>query len=79
MLRVMPHSSLTGDLDASSQLEGAMEGLIERKYVTTAPTTGTDGYEPKIDSSAKPFLAPQVGENATERAVNRALKKGGKR
>ncbi|ABB35467.1 hypothetical protein [Synechococcus sp. CC9605] len=41
------------------QLEPAMEGLIERKYVTTALTTGTDGYDPKVDSSAKPFLAEQ--------------------
>lgn len=72
----MPHSSLTGDLEASGQLEAAMEGLIERKSVTTA---GSDRYHPKIDSSAKPFLARQVGDNVTERAVNRALKKGGKR
>ena len=75
----MPHTDLTGDLEESSQLEGAMGGLIERKYVTTAPTRSTDGYDPKIDSSAKPFLVPQVGDNAIERAVNRALKKGGKR
>ena len=61
------------------RLKGAMEGLIARKYVVTAPTTGTDGYDPKIDSDAKPFLAKQEGDNATERAVNRALKKGGKR
>ena len=58
------------------RLEGAMEALIERKYVTTAPTTGTDGYDPKPDDSAKPFLAEQQGDNATERAVNRALRKG---
>ena len=75
----MPHSSLTGDLDASASSKGRWKGLIERKYVTTALIMGTDGYDPKIDSSAKPFLAPQVGDNATERAVNRALKKGGKR
>ena len=72
----MPHSSLTGDLVASGQLEGAMEGLIARKYVVTAPTTGTDGYDQKVDSSAKPFLAQQEGDDATARAVSRALKKG---
>ena len=62
-----------------NQLEGAMEGLIERKYVTTAPTTGTDGYDPKVDSSAKPFLAPQVVDNATDRAVKAALKRKGRK
>lgn len=61
------------------RLEPAMEGLIARKYVTTAPTVGTDGYDPKRDDSAKPFLTEQVGDNATERAVNRALKKAGRR
>ena len=30
-----------------------MEALIERKYVVTAPTTGTDGINPKIDSDAQ--------------------------
>ena len=59
-----------------NQLEGAMEQLIARKYVTTAPTVGSDGYDDKRDDSAKPFLAEQQGDNATERAVNRALKKG---
>ena len=59
-----------------NQLEGAMEGLIERKYVTTAPTTGTDGINPKIDSTAKPFLAKQEVDDPTARAVSRALKKG---
>ena len=59
-----------------NQLEGAMEGLIERKYVTTAPLTGLDGYDPKVDSSAKPFLAKQEGDDPTARAVSRALKKG---
>ena len=53
-----------------------MEELIARKYVTTAPTTGLDGYDPKRDDSAKPFLTEQVGDDATARAVNRALKKG---
>jgi hypothetical protein len=59
------------------RLDGALEALIERKYVLLAPTTGTDGINPKIDSDAKPFLAKQVGDNATAKAVNRALKKGG--
>ena len=59
-----------------NQLEPEMEKLIARKYVTTAPTTGTDGYDPKRDDSAKPFLTEQVGDDATARAVNRALKKG---
>ena len=61
------------------RLEPAMEGLIARKYVTTAPTVGTDGYDPKRDDSAKPFLTEQVGDNATARAVNRALKKARRR
>lgn len=39
-----------------ARLDGALEELIERRYVLLAPTTGTDGYDPKIDSSAKPFL-----------------------
>jgi hypothetical protein len=59
-----------------NQLQPAMEELIARKYVTTAPTTGLDGYDPKRDDSAKPFLTEQVGDDATARAVNRALKKG---
>ena len=61
-----------------NRLEPAMEDLIARKYVTTAPTTGLDGYDPKRDDSAKPFLTEQVGDDATARAVNRALKKGGR-
>ena len=61
------------------RLEPAMEELIARKYVTTAPTSGLDGYDPKRDDSAKPFLTEQVGDDATARAVNRALKKGGRR
>ncbi len=59
------------------RLDGAMEALIERKYVLLGPTTGSDGIDQKRDDSAKPFLAEQVGDNATERAVNRALKEGG--
>ena len=58
------------------RLDGAMEELIQRKYVLLAGTNGTDGYDPKRDDSAKPFLAEQVGDDATARAVNRALKKG---
>jgi hypothetical protein len=58
------------------RLDGAMEGLIERKYVLLGPTTGSDGIDQKRDDSAKPFLAEQVGDDATERAVSRALKKG---
>ena len=60
------------------RLDSAMDDLIQRKYVLLAPTNGTDGYDPKRDDSAKPFLTEQVGDNATERAVNRALKKAGR-
>jgi len=56
------------------RLDGAMEELIQRKYVLLAPTNGTDGYDPKRDDLTKPFLAEQVGDNPTERAVNRALR-----
>lgn len=56
------------------RLEPAMEELVERKYVTTAPTTGTDGYDPKPEGYDKAFLTQQMGDNATERAVNRALR-----
>ena len=59
------------------RLAPELEALIERRYVLLAPTTGTDGYDPKIDSSAKPFLAEQQGDNAIERAVARALKTAG--
>ena len=61
------------------RLDGAMDDLIQRKYVLLAPTNGTDGYDPKRDDLTKPFLAEQVGDNATARAVNRALKKAGRR
>lgn len=60
------------------RLDGAMDDLIQRKYVLLAPTNGTDGYDPKRDELTKPFLAEQVGDNATERAVKRALKKAGR-
>lgn len=62
-----------------NQLEPAMEQLIARKYVVTGTTTGSDGYADKRDDSAKPFLAEQQGDNATERAVNRALKRKGRK
>ena len=52
-----------------NQLEPAMEQLIARKYVTTRPPRALDGYDPKIDSSAKPFLAPQVIDSTTDKAV----------
>ena len=61
------------------RLEPAMEELVARKYVTTAPTTGTDGYDPKPEGYDEAFLAQQMGENAVEKAVNRALKKSKKR
>ena len=61
------------------RLEGAMEALIERRYVLVGPTTGSDGYDDKRDDSAKPFLAEQQGDDPTQRAVNRALKTGGNR
>ena len=60
------------------RLDGALEELIERKYVTTAPTTGSDGFDQQITSNAAPFLTKQEGDDATARAVARALKKGGK-
>ena len=84
-LRAVTGTDFASEIDLAvkrsfdDRLEGAMEALIERKYVLLGPTTGTDGINPKIDSDAKPFLAQQVGDNATERAVNRALRKGGKR
>ena len=64
-----------------NQLEPAMEDLIAHRYVTTAPTSGLDGYDPKRDDSAKPFLADKPPlDGATERAVQAALKrKGGRR
>ena len=61
------------------RLDGAMDDLIQRKYVLLSGTNGTDGYDPKRDDLTKPFLTAQVGDNATERAVNRALKKAGRR
>ena len=60
------------------RLDGAMDDLIQRKYVLLAGTNGTDGYDDKRDDLTKPFLAEQVGDNATERAVARALKKAGR-
>ena len=56
------------------QLEPEMEKLVERKYVLLAPTSGSDGYDPKRDDLTKPFLAEEVGDNPTEHAVNRALR-----
>ena len=61
------------------RLDGAMDDLIQRKYVLLAPTNGTDGYDDKRDDLTKPFLAEQVGDDPTARAVNRALKKAGRR
>ena len=61
-----------------ARLEPAMEELVAAKYVVTAPTTGTGGINPKLENgSDKAFLAQQVGDDATERAVARALKKAG--
>ena len=39
-----------------ARLSGALEELIERRYVLVSPTTGTDGYDDKRDDLAKPFL-----------------------
>ena len=66
--------------EMGAQLEPLMDQLVARKYVTTAPTTGSDGYrqESNANSAPVPFLTKQPGEGAMERAVNRALKKGGK-
>ena len=57
------------------RLDGAMDDLIQRKYVLLSGTNGTDGYNGKRNERDEAFLAQQVGDNATERAVNRALKK----
>ena len=83
-LRAVTGTDFASEIDVAvkrsfdDRLDGALEALIERKYVLLAQTTGTDGINPKIDSDAKPFLAQQVGDDPTARAVNRALKKGGK-
>ncbi|MDC3056649.1 hypothetical protein OA093_00640 [bacterium] len=83
-LRAVTGTDFASEIDMAvkrsfdDRLDGALEALIERKYVLLAQTTGTDGINPKIDSDAKPFLAQQVGDDPTARAVNRALKKGGK-
>lgn len=61
------------------RLDGAMDDLIQRKYVLLSGTNGTDGYNGKRNERDEAFLAQQVGDNATERAVNRALKKAGRR
>lgn len=69
-------SSVRKSFDA--QLEPSMTELVQRKYVLLAPTSGSDGEQPRDDLTppiAKPFLTEQVGDNATERAVNRALKR----
>ena len=55
-------------------LEPSFEGLMHR-YGLLVPTSGTDGVDQQRDNSAKPFLAKQVGDNATSRAVDRALSK----
>ena len=63
-----------------NQLQPAMEDLIARRYVTTAPTSGLDGYNPKRDDMAKPFLADKPPlDGATDREVKAALKRKGSR
>jgi hypothetical protein len=82
-LRAVTGTDFASEIDLAvkaafdDRLEPAMTELVERRYVLLAQTTGTDGYDPKIDSSAKPFLAEQQGDDATERAVARALKTAG--
>jgi len=75
---------LQNEIDASvkksfdAQLEPSMTELVQRKYVLLAPTSGTDGEQSRDDLTppiAKPFLTEQVGDDATERAVGRALKR----
>jgi hypothetical protein len=62
------------------RLEPAMEALVERRYVTTAPTVGTGGINAKLDNGTdKAFLTRQLSDDATARAVEQALRKGGKR
>ena len=81
-LRAVTGTDFASEIDLAvkrsfdDRLDGALEALIERRYVLLGPTTGTDGVDQKIDSIAKPFLAQQMGDNATERAVNRALNGG---
>ena len=60
-----------------NRLEPAMSELVERKYVITAPTNGTDGYNPKIEEKGA-FLAINKPDDAIDRAVKTALKKGGR-
>ena len=63
----------------ANQLAPELESLIERRYVLLSGTTGSDGIQQESTINVRPFLARQEGDNATERAVNRALKRGGKR
>ena len=84
-------NAFTGyDLDAAidsrvkqsfdQRLEPAVEALVERRYVTTAPTTGTGGINAKLDNGTdKAFLTRQLDDDATARAVEQALRQGGKR
>ena len=63
-----------------ARLEPAMEELVAAKYVTTAPTVGTGGINAKLDNGTdKAFLTRQLSDDATARAVEQALRKGGKR
>ena len=80
-LQVVSGVDLQSEIDLAvkrsfgEQLEPEMAALVERKYVLLAPTTGTDGYDDKPEGYDKAFLAAQMGDNPTERAVNRALSK----
>ncbi|KZR80699.1 hypothetical protein [Synechococcus sp. MIT S9504] len=60
-----------------NRLEPAMDELVERKYVLTAPTNGTDGYNPKIEEKGQ-FLAINEPDDAIDRAVKAGLKEGGR-
>ena len=80
-LKVVSGIDLQSEIDSSvkrsfeQQLEPEMAALVERKYVLLAPTSGSDGYDPKPEGYDEAFLAQQMGDNPTERAVDQAIKR----
>ena len=86
-LRAVTGTDFASEIDLAvkasfdARLAPAVEGLIERKYTVTAPTTGTGGINAKLDNgTAKAFLTRQLSDDTTAaRAVEQALRRGGKR
>ena len=80
-LKVVSGIDLQSEIDSSvrrsfeQQLEPEMAALVERKYVLLAPTSGSDGYDPKPEGYDEAFLAQQMGDNPTQRAVDQAIKR----